>query len=258
MNARLFFKRNASTILTVLGGIGVVATTITAVKATPKALQKLEEAETEKGEMLTKWEVVQVAGPTYLPTILLGTSTLACIFGANVLTQRQQAALVSAYGLIDQKYKDYRRKLIELHGKEAHDEIIEQLAIEKAEDRYISGTGMFQNCSLYLDDFCGEPVLFYDDYSNRYFESTIEQVLNAEYHTNRNFVLRGYVILNEFYDFLGLESTNYGSEVGWCIDDELYWVDFNHRKITLDDGLECYVIETPWGPSADFMDDTYY
>ena len=56
MNARLFVKRNVSTILTGLGCIGVVATTITAVKATPKVLRLIEEAETKKGEKLTKWE----------------------------------------------------------------------------------------------------------------------------------------------------------------------------------------------------------
>lgn len=54
MNARLFVKRNPSTILTCLGGVVVVATKITAVKATPKALQLIEEAEKEKGEKLTK------------------------------------------------------------------------------------------------------------------------------------------------------------------------------------------------------------
>ena len=54
MNARLFVKRNASTILTGLGSIGVVATTITSVKAIPKALRLIEEAKQEKGEELTK------------------------------------------------------------------------------------------------------------------------------------------------------------------------------------------------------------
>lgn len=44
MNARLFVKRNASTILTGLGIIGIAATTITSVKATPKALRLIEEA----------------------------------------------------------------------------------------------------------------------------------------------------------------------------------------------------------------------
>ena len=50
MNARLFVKRNASTILTGLGCIVVVVITNTAVKATPKALRLIEEAETKKGE----------------------------------------------------------------------------------------------------------------------------------------------------------------------------------------------------------------
>ena len=45
MNVRLFAKRNASTVLTCLVGIGVVATSIMAVKSTPKAFKLIEEAE---------------------------------------------------------------------------------------------------------------------------------------------------------------------------------------------------------------------
>lgn len=258
MNARIFFKRNASTILTCIGGLGVVATTIMAVKATPKALEKIEEAEKEKGEELSKWEVVQQTVPVYLPSIFLGATTIACIFAANILNHRQQASLVSAYGLVDQKFKDYKRKLVELHGKEAHDEIVNQLAIEKAEDTVIRNECLCSNCTLSLEESCGELVLFYDEFGNRYFESTIEQVQNAEYHLNRNFVLGGLVLLNDFYEFLGLEPTDYGSTLGWTVEDELYWIDFNHRKTTLDDGLECYIIEAPWGPSADFMDYSYW
>ena len=112
MNARLFVKRNASTILTILGSIGVVATTVTAVKATPKAIRLIEEAEQEKGEELTKWEKTKTATKPYLPAILLGTSTVACIFGAQILNQKQQASLVSAYALLDQSYKEYKKKLI--------------------------------------------------------------------------------------------------------------------------------------------------
>lgn len=101
MNAKLFIKKNASTILTGLGTIGVVATSVMAVKATPRALDLIEKAEKEKGDELTKWETVKVAGPTYLPAILLGTSTIACIFGAQILNQRQQAALMSAYDFLE-------------------------------------------------------------------------------------------------------------------------------------------------------------
>lgn len=54
--------RSSPTILTVVASIGVIATTITAVQATPKAIKLLKEAELEKGENLTKLEIVRVAG----------------------------------------------------------------------------------------------------------------------------------------------------------------------------------------------------
>lgn len=256
MNARLFAKRNAPLFLTCLGSMGVVATTITAVKATPKALQLIEEAKTEKGETLTKWETVKVAAPKYIPTVLMGTATLACIFGANALNKRQQASLISAYALLDESYKKYRRKVVELYGEETHKEIVDALAIEKAKEVGITAESICMNTCLTSDEACGDPVLFYDEWSHRYFESTIEQVIAAQYHINRNLVLRGYVTLNELYEFLGLESTDYGNTVGWTVEDEFYWIDFHNRKVLIDDDIECYIIETPWGPSPDFLE--YY
>ena len=252
----VFCKRNASTILTCAGGVGVVTTTVLAVKATPKAMRMIEKGEEEKGEPLTKLEKVKVAGPAYIPTVIVGASTIACIFGANILNKRKQAALMSAYAMIDSSFKEYKKKLKELYGEEAHEEIVNAIAVEKAKDVGITAESMCANTCLTNDEACGEPVLFYDEWSHRYFESTIEQVITAEYHLNRNFVLRGFTVLNELYEFLGLETTDYGSEVGWTVEDELYWVDFHHRKVVMDDGLECYIIETPWGPSTDFQE--YY
>lgn len=256
MDVKQLWKRHGSTVLSVAGGVGVVLTTVTAVKATPKALESLEEAKEEKGEELTRIEKIKIAGPKYIPSILIGTGTIACIFGANIMDKRRQAALVSAYTLVDSSFKEYKQKLKELYGEETHNNVVDAIAVEKAKEVGITAECMCTNSSLTDDEACGEPVLFYDEYSNRYFESTIEQVITAEYHFNRNFVLRGFALLNELYEFLGLETTDYGSEVGWTIEDELYWVDFNHRKVILDDGLECYILETLWGPSAEWKE--YY
>ena len=256
VRSKLFCKRNASTILTTIGGVGVVATSILAVKATPKALQSLEQAKEEKGEELTKMEQVKVVGPAYIPAILMATTTIACIFGANVLNQRQQAALMSAYALVDNSYKEYKNKLKELYGEEAHNNIVNSIMVEKAEEVGITAESLCANTCLTDDESCGDPVLFYEEWSGRYFESTIEQVIVAQYHINRNFVLRGYVTLNELYEFLGLETTDYDNTVGWAVEDELYWIDFHQHKVIMDDGLECFIIETPWGPSPDFLE--YY
>ena len=81
-----FLRCNSSTILTCIGAVGVVATAVMAVKATPRALECIEEAREEKGEELTKFEVVNVAGPAYIPAVITGAATVACIFGANVIS----------------------------------------------------------------------------------------------------------------------------------------------------------------------------
>ena len=106
-----FLRRNSSTILTCVGAVGVVATSVMAVKATPKAMTLLENAKAEKGEDLTKLEKVKVAGPAYIPTVITGVGTLACIFGANIISKHQQATLMSAYALIDNSYREYREKV---------------------------------------------------------------------------------------------------------------------------------------------------
>lgn len=245
--ARAYVNNNSSTILTVIGAIGVVATAVMAVKATPKALQLIEEATDEKGEELTKLEVVKNAGPAYIPTIVMGASTIGCIFGANVLNKKHQAAIASAYALADNAYKEYRKKVTELYGEETDRKIRDAIILDHRKDIevYTPGYGPI--------DTSGETRLFYDETSQRYFESTMEAVINAEYHFNRNYAMRGFAYLNEFYEFLGLEETEAGNALGWeCMrlleDYEASWVDFAHRRVPLEDGLECYVIETPIPP----------
>ena len=44
----------------------------------------------------------------------------------------------SAYALLDQSFKDYRRKLKELYGDEADKKVIEALAVEKSQTVYSS------------------------------------------------------------------------------------------------------------------------
>lgn len=251
-----FIKKNGATILTCIGGAGVITTTIMAVKATPKALEKIEIATEEKGEELTKFEKVKVTATTYIPTALVGIGTLTCIFGANILNKQHQAALVSAYTLLDSSFKEYKRKVKEIYGEETHQNIVDSIAVEKAdEDVFVRGNYLGTNCDLSTEESCSEPVLFYDEHSNRFFEASVEQVMNAEYHLNRNYILRGYSYLNELYKFLGLEETEYGSVLGWAPnDDGMYWIDFNHRKTTLKDGTVCYILEMPFEPTYDFLE----
>lgn len=251
----LRLKHGAPTILTVIGAVGVVATVVTAVRATPKALKLLDEAKEEKGEELTKLEVVKVAGPAYIPSVAIGASTIACMFGANVLNKRQQAAVTSVYVLADTTYKEYRGKLKELFGEEADTQIRDAIAKDKCDYQGVYAPGCRE-----LPDSGGDTFLFYEEYRGTYFESTVEAVQNAEYHFNRNLTMRGYATLNEFYEFLGLEKTEEGETLGWSTfqmadNYDSSWLDFDHRLTTVsDDGLECYVISMVIPPCIDYED----
>ena len=258
MNARLFIKRNSATILSFVAVAGVVATAITSANATPKAVRALDTAKLNKGEEeLTKIEKVKTVLPVYLPTIITGTATVVCILGSNVLNQRTQASLSSAYAIVDQSYREYRNKVKELYGEETDQKIIEAIAVDKAEYMQVTASYLCGDCDTSLEDNSGKPVLWYDEYSKRFFEASLEQVLTAEYHVNRNYILRGYNVLNELYDFLGLEPTDFGNEMGWAPTDEgEYWIEFNHRKAKLDDGTVFYILEMPFEPRVNY--DDYY
>lgn len=242
-----FLKRNSATILTFVGAAGVIATTVTAVKATPKAMKLLEKAKEEKGEQLTKLETVKVAGPAYVPTVLIGAGTLACIFGANVLNKRGQAALMSAYALVDSSYKDYRKKVDELFGDEAGGQVRAGIAKDKYAEQYAENP-------IVPDE---DKRLYYDFYSNRYFESTPFDVQRAKYEINRSLMLDDYVYLNDWYKLIGLEPLESGYDIGWttCGNMDAYWqtwIDFHNEKVEIDDGLECIIISFMQDPFPDF------
>ena len=249
MNARLFIKKNAGTILSVMGSIGVVATAITAARAAPKAIKLLDDAREEKGSKLSKMEIAQIGFKTYLPVGLVSAATITCIMSANVLSRNKQANITSAYALLDQSYKDYRRKVIEIYGEETDHKIIEAIAVDRAKEVHISASYMFDNVDLSLDDRSGKPALWYEEYSKRFFEATIEQILSAEYHLNRNYILRGCATINEMYDFFGLDPVEWGDDLGWePMDESEFWIEFNHFKAKLDNGTEFYILDLPFAP----------
>lgn len=242
--SKKFLNRNGATILTCLGGVGLIATSVMTAKATPKAMLLVEEAKKDKGEELTKFEVVKAAGPAYIPAVLAGVSTLACIFGANILNQRKQASLISAYALIDNSYKEYKKKVGELYGEEANERVREEIAKDRYKETEIAVTD--------------GKKLFYEDFSGRYFEATTEEVLKAEYEVNRMLEMEyGGLYLNEYFELLGLDRTDYGDHLGWSTWylSEVYWhnwIEFEHTKVVLDDGLECTIVAIRQEPIFDF------
>lgn len=241
----LFVKGNASTLLTFIGAGGVLLTSVLTAKGTVKAIRALDKAKAEKNRDLTPLETVKIAAPAYIPATISGLSTMTCIFGANILNKRSQAALTSAYALLDNSYKQYRAKVSELYGEDSDVKIQEEIAKD-----------MYEEMDPSIND---EQHLFWDSISMRYFETTLEKLQSAEYELNRKLLSTGYASINDFYEMLDVARIDFGDRLGWTMYDRgrisgCSTIEFYHHKTALDDGLECCMIYTSTEPSFDYLD----
>jgi len=244
-----WLRKSSPVILCLVATAGVIGTAIFTAKATPKALQKLKEAKDEKGEELTVVETVKTVAPSYIPAAIIGVGTVACIFGSNAITKRNQIALIGAYTLLEQSFKEYKDKLKELYGEAVCKHVEHEIKKEHCEEMDIWAPTFTGGGGLIPQMDTDEVIrTFYDTYSKRYFESTLSRVMQAEYFLNRDFALGRNSSLNDFYILLGLEPISNGNNLVWDCCGDMRWIDFGHHTTVLDDGMEVVGIEMIFEP----------
>lgn len=232
MNVMKLVQKNSSTILTCIGAAGVIATAVLTGRTTIKAVRIVDESETH-----SKKEIVKTVWKEYIPAAGIGIATIACIFGANTLNKRQQAALMSAYALLDQTYKEYKSKVKDVLGEESEQKVEDAIAEEK------------------VSDICPSDgkLLFYEPNYGQGFERTMLEVQDAEYRLNQKFAVEGEASLNDFFELLGLNKTDTGDMIGWsqemAWDNYNYqWIEFEHEPKKTEGGREYYQINMPFPP----------
>lgn len=245
----IFMKKHSSMLLSAASGIGLVTTTVLAIKATPKALELIEEEKKKRSKVVTKTiyannqsysntetiyedlstlDIIKVAWKPYIPTSISMFSTLICIFGNTYLNYKTQASLISAYAVLDRSYKEYVANTKELYSEDADREIRQKIANAHYDD------------SNYIHR--EDKKLFFEFQTMRYFESTIEDLIKAENMLNQELAASGRVSMNDFFRFLHLDPLPYANHVGWCDHGNYHEIEFQHEKMKLDDGLECILI----------------
>lgn len=245
--SRLKLNSKTSTIIAICGVFGVLGTVAASIHDTTKAMKRIKEEENRRNEKLSNKEVVLIAAPAFISTFLCSSVTIAFIFASDRMHVKQEAAIAGAYTMISRAYQEYRARV-----EEINDGAVDKQALTEIHETNIENVDVSN-----LDD---NKLLFFEEISGIYFESTMLEVVDAEYHFNRNYALRGgYGSLNEFYEFLGIQKTKEGAILGWSNwwGESHYgytWVDFEHKLVTLDDGLECYIISYPFQPIANYED----
>lgn len=222
-------KRYSPEILTGIGIVGMISTTVLAVRATPKALVLLEnkkrdiklarirearesgDKHTDGSELkLTVLETVKTTWKCYIPAVVTGACSTACLVGASSVNARRNAALAAAYAISETALSDYKEKVFETLGEKKAEEVKDAIARDKIEKNPVD-----QQKIIITDK---GNTLCYDHLSGRYFKSDVEQIRRAVNSLNERLLFDEHVCLNEFYDEIGLEEIYpIGDTLGWTV-----------------------------------------
>jgi hypothetical protein len=167
----------------------------------------------------------------YGPAILVGATSIACLIGSNRILNKRNIAITAAYNVVQNQFDKYRKNVRKDLGEDADRKYrynFEKLEKGEIINVFDKETGEYKEKELDQDIevLRSEEYNEYSDYAvifdelnstewkktvgyNRFFIQSQEQYANYLLHS------RGYVVLNEVYDLLGLPHTSAGQVVGW-------------------------------------------
>jgi len=243
-NTRQFVSKRSPEILTGIGIAGMITTTVLAVRATPIALQLIEEKKNEDWvDELSPLEVVKTAWKPYVPAAVTGVASVACLIGASSVNAKRNAALATAYKLSETALSEYREKVIETIGEKKEKTVRDKVAEERVKKNPVSKSEVIVTNN--------GTTLCFDPISARYFKSSIDKIKRAENELNKQMLhdISGYVSLNDFYDELGLDHTSVGDDLGWNVD---RLIDISFSSQLNDNGEPSVVLDYLVAPKYDF------
>lgn len=239
-------NKNMKAILTCLSCVGIVGVGVSAVHDTNKHLE----------EKLSFKEYVRRYWKDYIPTLVVGTATITSVITNHVLTTKDVKGLCTIAAGSTALLADYKSEMKRQLTTEQYKGIVKGVAEKRAWVRDAKlHTISVQNIVSTSNEINEEPdTLFYDEFSDTWFYSTLYNVKNAMYHFNRNFQIGGGEIsVDEFYNFLGIEP-----EMKWpqdlygfglnLLESGIYWIDFDICECEDKNGEKFYSIFFEWQP----------
>lgn len=261
-------KKHSPEIITGIGIAGMVTTVVFAVRATPKAMSLIDDEVYERYEksgsdetfaewlgvdtksftwkdranMLTHIEIIRLTWKCYIPVVVTGAMSIACLIGASSVNVRRNTALATAYTLSESALKNYREKVVEVIGEKKEQDVRAAIAKDRIARDPVS------NREVIITE--RGNTLCYDVISGRYFKSDIDKLKRAENELNRQMRDEMYISLNDFYSEIGLNPTSIGYDLGWDIDKG--YIDLKFSSQLADDGTPCLVIDYCVAPRYDY------
>lgn len=240
---RMTTAKHSPEILTGIGIAGMITTTVLAVRATPKAIELIEDKKDElKIKKLPVRKTVKTVWKCYVPAIVTGTLSVSCLIGASATNLKRNAALATAYKLSETALNEYTSAVMETIGEKKEQVVRDKVAEKRIEKNPVSKSEVIVTGKG--NTLCCEGL------TGRYFYSDMDALRKAENELNYNIINNMYQSLNDFYDLLGVEYSEMGDELGWNLDKGTIELKFSSQ--IADDGRPCLVFDYSRSPVYNF------
>lgn len=257
-----FLKAKTPTILIGVGVISGIASTVTAVIRTPLCEQVKSDFETsakkadeclQKGEVeitektkdgaeikkvnyttdiykkdMLKLHIRKYVGyaRVYMPSIALGSLSVASILISHGIMCRRNTALTAAVASVSEAFRRYRENVRREYGNDAdyrmrHSIVSEKVKVEETDPV----TGKTKTVSKLVKKRRDNDIPWRSDYARCYDMSCRNwtkdpstnrvTLMSFQALANQKLKSQGYLYLNEVYDMLGIPQTLAGHTMGW-------------------------------------------
>ena len=221
-------KKEAPAILTGVGVAGVVTTTFLAIRATPKAIELIDEErarrfdiamkeaeDNEEEEVRDDWDQIDaktyfmLLWRPYLPVLISGGLTIGAIIASHVVSEKRMAVLAGLVTSSEALLAKYQEKVIEQFGENKERAVRDAIA----EEDIRNAPPIMEH--VQETKYGYERDVFKDLRTGRYFWFDIERLRSVENDVLELLNAGERVTLNEFYDMLGLGPVEDGEMLGW-------------------------------------------
>lgn len=234
-------RKHSPAILTGLGIAGVVGGTIMACVATSKLEKTLEphkkeiddiHANPNPDEKQHRKDIVNAYGRTawsitklYGPAVAIEGAGIACILKSDHIMHNRNAALAASFSAVSTAFDSYKKAVAERYGENAEKEIRYDIREEDIEEEFQDKKGKIKTRKKKVKTYGETPrspwARFYtigcdgwskDPGANNLTLQTKQAFLNDRLR------VRGYLFLNEAYEYLGIPPIREGQYLGWYYD----------------------------------------
>lgn len=157
---------------------------------------------------LTIQEVAQLTWLCYATAGISGAGTIAAAVGTHTVHTKRANAMAAVYAVTSNKLDDMSEKAQEMLGPKKTQQLNNDVA-----QRQIDRGESVENSEVIMVDDGNE--LCYDEFSGRYFISSLPRIEAAINSVNRKIIDEGDASLNDYYEYVGLPSIDIGYSFGW-------------------------------------------